>query len=146
MPSSPANSQAACDNQSSPSPEEQCSYPECKEARKPDTDLCAKYHAAWWSPNGGGPKPGLVENDGIVDWEAIEIAAGGERAVKLTWVERDIAIMKILAAGHSYFEAALRVGMPVASEHDPSLRGAKFRRLAALGRRVYGRTGGCDAA
>lgn len=122
-------------------PDTRCVYPGCQVSRRPALDLCAKNHAGKWAPNRATKPPGdrwLIRNDGIVDWQAVEIVFNAERAVKLTWVERDIATMMLLGSGFSFYEAALRTGMPVAGQHDPRLRGARYRRLAALGRQHFG--------
>lgn len=129
---------------------QRCAYPGCARPRGGGADLCTKYHCR---AHDGEPDGTLNENDGIVDWVAVEIAATGERRVGLTWVERDLAIAMALGSGEPclhcaergqdrplcFYEAAVRAGLPVTGEDDPRLRGAKFRRLAALGRRYFDR-------
>lgn len=122
-------------------PDIRCVYPGCPVPKRSGLDLCAKNHAGKWAPNRATRPPGdrwLISNDGIVDWRAIEIVFNAERVVRLTWVERDIATMMLLGSGHSFYEAALRTGMPVTGEQDPRLRGARYRRLVALGRQHFG--------
>lgn len=40
-----------------------------------------------------------MDNDGIIDWTAIDVAARGLRDVRLTWVEKDIVIATVLVRG-----------------------------------------------
>jgi hypothetical protein len=46
----------------------------------------------------------------VIDWLAIDIAVEGTRALKLTWLERDIAAATILDNGHPECEIARRLG------------------------------------
>lgn len=114
-------------------PDQRCSYPDCPWSRDEeddeDAELCRRNHSTPWPP---GDREGLRANDGIVDWQAIALVAAGLRRVRLTWVERDIAIAVILGMGLDVADVLDRTGYTL--EKD----GSKYRRLLDIGRRHYG--------
>lgn len=111
--------------------EDRCVFPGCRQPRRDELDLCAQYHGGAWGQNSDTPDETLNENDGLVDWVAVEIAAGGQRRVRLTWVERDLAAAIILGAGFSATDVELRTGYPI------ERTGQRYRRLQTLGARHY---------
>lgn len=56
-----------------------------------------------------------IPNDGIIDWTAVDAAARGLRKVRLTWVERDIAVGIIFARGGGPEEAENFTGARITS-------------------------------
>ena len=70
---------------------------------------------------GTSPEPRAVRNkwllpdDGIIDELAVEIAASGQRVVRLTCTERRAAAVRILAAGGNAYTIANRLRMQYSS-------------------------------
>jgi hypothetical protein len=84
-----------------------CAYPTCEEPRV--TDDCCYAHAVDGSPANGSNV--FLPNDGIIDWQAIEMARSGARVVRLSWVEFEIAGAYILLDGETQDEMRARTGV-----------------------------------
>lgn len=56
-----------------------------------------------------------IPEDGIIDPLAVEIAASGQRRVRLTWTERRIAAALIMARGGTSYQVAKRLGLSSAT-------------------------------
>lgn len=89
-----------------------CAYPGCKGKALIDedgdvTDLCYKHSL------GNSDTDNNLPNDGWLDWTAIEVAASGARPVRTTWVEKDIALGWILAAGGTLADGERNLGISV---------------------------------
>jgi hypothetical protein len=89
-----------------------CAVPGCGEGRV--THDCCYRH----SLTGPRTAPDTVPNDGIIDWLAIDIAARGLRRVRLTWVEKDIAVGVILASGGGVQQAQDFTGARVTGSNN----------------------------
>lgn len=85
----------------SPREGEPCGVPGCKDLRV--TEECCYRHSLNKS------SPNFLPNDGLIDWQAIEVAAQGLREVSLTWVETVIAAGMILAEGGGVREVERRM-------------------------------------
>lgn len=55
----------------------------------------------------------LLPDDGLIDQQAVRVAASGERPVMLTWRERERAGAVILARGGTPQEVCKRLSLPV---------------------------------
>ena len=53
----------------------------------------------------------IIPDDGIIDPLAVQIAASGQRRVRLTRAERRLAAALILARGGSIYRVAQRLGI-----------------------------------
>jgi hypothetical protein len=89
-----------------------CGYPTCGGKALVDeegdvTDCCYKHSL------GNSDTDNNLPNDGIIDQTAIEVAVKGLRPVKLTWVEKDIALGRILAAGGTLADGERNLGVNV---------------------------------
>ena len=100
--------------------DEPCRVPACTGSRL--TEDCCYDHSLNKSI------AGALENDGVLDWLAIDIAAEGTRLPGLTWVEWEIAAATILANGHPESEIEHRLGSPL--RKSPSRR-ERIRAMAA---------------
>lgn len=99
--------------------DERCHVPGCPEGKI--TDDCCYQH----SLNNSDARTTLP-NDGILDWVAIDSAARGLRRVRLTWVEKDIALALILFNGGTLTDAEERLGISIVG-----LRQRHSRRIVA---------------
>lgn len=100
-----------------------CKYPGCEafalaDAEEGLTDCCYRHSL------GNSDASGLP-NDGIIDWTAIEVAISGTRPVRLTWVEKDIALGYILSQGGSLADGERLLGVYVAAERYRDSRRVK---------------------
>lgn len=86
----------------------QCAVPGCPHGRVTH-DCCYSHSLA------GLDNSNTVPNDGIIDWIAVDVAARGLRKVRLTWVEKDIAVGTIFARGGGPEEAENFTGARVTS-------------------------------
>ena len=86
--------------------QDSCGVPGC--TNKKITDDCCYKHSV-----GNSDACTTVPNDGILDWVAIDAAARGLRKVRLTWVEKDIALGTILANGGTLSDAEERLGISI---------------------------------
>ena len=102
--------------------DEPCAVPGCCAGRV-TADCCYQHSLA------GKGNSRLLPNDGIIDWVAVDVAARGLRRVRLTWVERDIAIGRILAEGGNLTQAERLTGGRVSNVPD-SPRVQSARRIA----------------
>lgn len=103
---------------------ERCDVPGCPDYKI--TDDCCYRHSIGNSDAGS-----TVPNDGILDWIAIDAAARGLRQVRLTWVEKDIALGVILANGGTLTDAEERLGIHIAGTRQRySRRFAAARKIA----------------
>jgi hypothetical protein len=82
-----------------------CDVPGC-EAPK-DTEDCCKEHSS------DKRRVGVLPNDGIIDWIAIDIAVEGCRLPDMTWVEQDIALARMINSGLPTKEACRRLDFDV---------------------------------
>jgi hypothetical protein len=64
-------------------------------------------------------KPGewIIPEDGIIDAIAVQIAASGQRRVKLTRTERRLAAALILACGGNAYQVHKRLGVSSSTAH-----------------------------
>lgn len=83
-----------------------CAYPFCEGPRVSE-DCCIDHSL----DASGTPGFAFLQNDGIIDWEAVEILRRGERVVKATWVEVEIAAAKMLVDGLTQDEIRERTGI-----------------------------------
>lgn len=86
--------------------EESCRVPGCPEGKI--TDDCCYQHSL-----SNSDSRSTLPNDGILDWVAIDAAARGLRKVRLTWVEKDIALAMILHGGGTLTDAEERLGISI---------------------------------
>jgi hypothetical protein len=89
--------------------EKACAYPGCPGSALFDehqivTDLCYEHSI-------NRPGPGTLPNDGWIDWTAIEVGEQGAREIRMTWVEKDIALGRILAAGGTLADGERNLGI-----------------------------------
>ena len=91
-----------------PVSEVRCEVPSCEEGNIKN-DCCYDHSVQ----RGGFGRNAVIHNDGIIDWVAIDVASRGLREVRLTWVEKDIAVAVMLAKGYGIHEAAERIGARV---------------------------------
>lgn len=98
-----------------------CAYPTCFEPRV--TDDCCYEHSI---DGGAGGHGTFLPNDGIIDWQAVEVARNGWRQVKLSWVEFEIAGALILLDGHTHEEVRERTGVHCRGG------GTRIKRMARL--------------
>lgn len=82
----------------------QCDFPTCD--LPAITDCCYEH-----SINDRVQGDAFLDNDGIIDWQAIDVARRGLRVVRLTWVEYEIAGAYILADGETQEEMRERTGI-----------------------------------
>lgn len=82
-----------------------CDFPLCEEPRV--TDECCYVHSIDGNISAGA----FLHNDGIIDWQAIDLVRRGERHVDLTWVEFEIAGAYILMDGETQEELRQRTGV-----------------------------------
>lgn len=75
----------------------QCEVPGC--TRDKEVEDCCRPHSFGQSRVNCGEYANALPNDGVIDWEAIDIAVQGARKVRLTWVETDISVATLLAQG-----------------------------------------------
>jgi hypothetical protein len=83
----------------------ECAYPTCRLPRVSE-DCCYAH-----SIDGRVSGAPFLPNDGIIDWQAVYLARQGARAVRLTWVEYEIAGAYILLDGESQDEMRERTGI-----------------------------------
>ena len=83
-----------------------CRVPGCKDGRV--TEHCCYRHSI---DIPGAEKGTFLANDGVMDDMAIDLAVEGSRVVRLTWVEFEIAVARLMNAGHSYEEIRERTGV-----------------------------------
>lgn len=102
----------------------QCAVPGCDGKRITD-DCCYRHSLTGY----GEVSVWTLHNDGIIDWLAIDVATRGLRKVRLTWVEKDIAVGIILARGGGVFEVQERIGARVCGSPN-SRRMIAARRIA----------------
>lgn len=98
-----------------PASQDPCGVPGCKNMRV--TDDCCYQHSV-----GNSDTCTTVPNDGILDWVAIDAAARGLRKVRLTWVEKDIALGMILANGGTLCDAQERLGINIVGARQRNSR------------------------
>lgn len=84
---------------------EQCNFPGCT-GEKILEDVCYD-HAL----EGLSRTEEFVPNDGIIDWQAIDLAVSGARPVRLSWIENEIAGAMILNEGETFEEMGRRLGI-----------------------------------
>jgi hypothetical protein len=101
-----------------------CGYPACGGKALVDeegdvTDCCYRHSL------GNSDTDKNLPNDGIIDQTAIEVAVKGLRPVKLTWVEKDIALARILAAGGTLADGERNLGINVQGARQRSSRRVK---------------------
>jgi hypothetical protein len=101
-----------------------CGYPTCSGKALTDeegdaTDLCYTHSL------GNSDTDNNLPNDGILDWTAIEVAASGARPVRLSWVEKDIALGYILAAGGTLADGERNLGISVMGTRQRNSRRVK---------------------
>jgi hypothetical protein len=87
-----------------------CGVPGCGDGRVLE-DCCCRH-----SFTGQGNPANDVPNDGIIDWFAIDVAVRGLRRVRLSWVEKDIAVGTMLAQGDGVQAIQDRLGVRVSGE------------------------------
>jgi len=108
-----------------------CGYPACDGKALMDeegfaTDCCYRHSL------GNSDTDNNIPNDGIIDWTAIEVAYEGSRPVRLTWVEKDIALGYILAAGGTLADGERHLGIKVQGVRQRNSRRVKAaERIAA---------------
>jgi hypothetical protein len=59
----------------------------------------------------------VIPEDGIIDALAVQIAASGQRRVRLTGMERRLAAALILARGGNAYQVHKRLGVSSATAH-----------------------------
>lgn len=101
-----------------------CGYPGCPGSALIDeegevTDCCYRHSL------GNSDTDNNLPNDGIIDWTAIEVAASGARPVRLSWVEKDIALGRILAAGGTLADGERNLGIKVMGTRQRNSRRVK---------------------
>lgn len=101
-------------------PHKTCQYPGC--GADPDRDLCGEHSSRWGRIPRRLRDRDLLPNDGIIDRLAIEVACQGARIVRLTWVERDIAVARMYAAGKTPQEIQERLGFEVSKSRWQKIR------------------------
>lgn len=94
-----------------------CGVPGCPEESGP-FDCCLTTHSA---PTPGGSDR-YRPNDGVIDEVAIDLVVEGVRQVELTWVEAQIAVAKMQAAGLTKAERAEHLGYEMS--HSTVIRAA----------------------
>lgn len=82
-----------------------CSYPTCGRPRV--TDDCCYTHAL----DSHASRGAFLSNDGVIDWQAIDVTRRGERVVSLTWVEYEIAGAYMLLDGLAWSDIHERTGV-----------------------------------
>ena len=87
--------------------------------------LCARHSGRWGRIPRRLRDDRLLPNDGILDRIAISAAVQGARRVRLTWVEREIAVITMYQAGHGPREIQEHLGFAVTKS-----RWQKIRNLA----------------
>lgn len=90
-----------------PVTDEECEVPGCKGSKIEDLDCCYR-HCHYDSHNN---QVNNVPNDGIIDQVAIDIAVQGARPVRLSRVEKDIAIARLLKSGMPMSEVSEHLGI-----------------------------------
>jgi hypothetical protein len=109
--------------------DKRCEYPGCEAFALTDeegfpVDCCYRHSL-------GNGFDNTLPNDGIIDWTAIKIAISGSRPVRLTWVEKDIALGMILASDGTLADGERLLGVCVAaSRYHRSRRVRAARRIA----------------
>lgn len=101
-----------------------CGYPTCGGKALIDeegdaTDCCYRHSL------GNSDTDNNLPNDGIIDQTAIEVGVKGLRPVKLTWVEKDIALGRILAAGGTLADGERNLGIQVQGSRQRNSRRVK---------------------
>lgn len=86
-----------------------CLVPGCKRVRT-DEDCCP------WHARKKVTSPNTLQNDGVIDWLAIDLMVEGARDVKLTWLERDIVAARLLAGGVRRKTLAQNYGIYIETE------------------------------
>lgn len=104
--------------------DKQCGYPICTEKALLDeedepTDCCYKHSL------GNSDTDNVLPNDGLIDWTAIEVAFEGRRPVRLTWVEKDIALGMILSRGGCLADGERLLGIKVQGARQRNSRRVK---------------------
>lgn len=122
-----------------------CAYPGCPGKALVDeegdaTDCCYKHSL------GNSDTDNNLPNDGIIDWTAIEVAASGARPVRLSWVEKDIALGYILAAGGTLADGERNLGIKVQGTRQRGSRRVKAAEQIAEYLRATGKVAVADAA
>lgn len=107
-----------------PASGEECQVPGCTEDKI--TEDCCYEHSLDDAHNA---LQGSLPNDGIIDWVAVDLAVQGVRPVRLTRVEKDIAIAKMLKTGRSPTAVADSLGVSHTSINDSGRRGREVARI-----------------
>lgn len=109
----------------SPRSPERCQYPGCPGA--PVRELCKRHATRWGRIPQRLRDEKLLPNDGVFDWTAVEVAAQGAWPVRLSWAEREVAVLILYMRDVSPCDIRERLGFFVAAS-----RWQKIRDLAGV--------------